>query len=142
MSFCFLYRADLGTADPVALDVLINSLAAVSSEYGFLSLDVVFISRGDKFSQKKETYTKSSFQNTGSVRLSILKRKALGFLKINDNDLDATRWFYDEIENLFLIGSHVGIKELTFGGKQLGDWDEGMTVAEDGYISYKIQTDI
>ena len=43
-----------------------------------------------------------------------------------------------EIKNLFLIGSHVGIKELTFGGKRLGDWDEGMTVAEDGYISYKI----
>ena len=32
MSFCPLDRADLGTADPVALDVLINSLAAVSSE--------------------------------------------------------------------------------------------------------------
>ena len=40
----------------------------------------------------------------GSVRLSMLKRKALGFLKINDNNLDAMIWFYNEIENLFLIG--------------------------------------
>lgn len=57
--------ADLGTADALALDVFINSLACVSSE-------------------------------------------------------------------------HVGIKELTFGGKRLGDWEEGMTSTEDGYISYKI----
>lgn len=57
--------ADLGTADALALDVFINSLAAVSSD-------------------------------------------------------------------------HVGIKELTFGGRRLGDWDEGMTSKEDGYISYKI----
>lgn len=56
---------DLGTSDPLALDVIINSLSALSSD-------------------------------------------------------------------------HVGIKELTFGGTRLGDWDEGMTSEEDGYKSYKI----
>lgn len=56
---------DIGTADPIALDVLINSLSAASSDY-------------------------------------------------------------------------VGIKELTFRGRRLGDWDEGMTSKEDGYRSYKI----
>lgn len=43
------------------------------------------------------------------------------------------------INSLAVVSSeHVGIKELTFGGKRIGDWEEGMTSVEDGYISYKI----
>ncbi|KAJ7538427.1 hypothetical protein O6H91_11G047400 [Diphasiastrum complanatum] len=56
---------DLGTSDPLALDVIINSLTALSSQ-------------------------------------------------------------------------HVGIKQLIFGGKNFGDWEEGMTNPEDGYKVYKI----
>ncbi|KAH7433672.1 hypothetical protein KP509_07G080500 [Ceratopteris richardii] len=43
------------------------------------------------------------------------------------------------INALIVVSSeNVGIKELTFGGKRLGDWEEGMVSKEDGYISYKI----
>ena len=34
--------------------------------------------------------------------------------------------------------SHVGIKQLVFGGKHLGDWDDDLTTGEDGLKSYKI----
>lgn len=56
---------DLGTSDPLALDVFVNSFTAVSSDY-------------------------------------------------------------------------VGIKELTFGGKDVGRWNEELISEEDGYLSFKI----
>ena len=36
------------------------------------------------------------------------------------------------------VFSHVGIKQLVFGGKHLGDWDDDLTTGEDGLKSYKI----
>lgn len=36
------------------------------------------------------------------------------------------------------FGSHVGIKQLVFGGQKLGDWEEGMLDPEDGYKKFKI----
>lgn len=37
-----------------------------------------------------------------------------------------------------LSSDHVGIKQLVFGGKNLGDWDEDLITEEAGYRSYKI----
>ncbi len=34
--------------------------------------------------------------------------------------------------------SHVGIKQLVFGGKLLGDWDEDLTSDQADFKSYKI----
>ena len=40
---------------------------------------------------------------------------------------------------LFLFGlSHVGIKQLVFGGKNLGDWDEDLTSDQPDFRSYKV----
>lgn len=39
---------------------------------------------------------------------------------------------------VILFCSHIGIKQLIFGGQRLGDWEEGMTDPEDGYKSFKI----
>lgn len=33
---------------------------------------------------------------------------------------------------------HVGIKTIVFGGEKYGDWEQGMTREEDGYILYKV----
>eukprot|EP01018_Ginkgo_biloba_P022366 Gb_14630 [translate_table: standard] len=59
------FWVDMGTSDPLALDVLINALICLSSDY-------------------------------------------------------------------------IGIKQLVFGGKRLGDWEQGMTSVEDGYKVFKI----
>jgi hypothetical protein len=33
---------------------------------------------------------------------------------------------------------HLGIKQVFFGGKKLGDWEEGMTSSDYGYKHFKI----
>lgn len=33
---------------------------------------------------------------------------------------------------------YLGIKQVSFGGRRLGDWEEGMTSPEDGYKCFKI----
>jgi hypothetical protein len=32
----------------------------------------------------------------------------------------------------------VGIKQVVFGGKRMGDWEEGMTNSDYGYKHFKI----
>ncbi|KAK8463581.1 hypothetical protein SEVIR_1G382000v4 [Setaria viridis] len=37
-----------------------------------------------------------------------------------------------------LSSEHVGIKQVVFGGKRMGDWEEGMTNSDYGYKHFKI----
>ncbi|CAN1340890.1 hypothetical protein LINPERPRIM_LOCUS39007 [Linum perenne] len=37
-----------------------------------------------------------------------------------------------------LSAEHLGIRQVVFGGRKLGDWEEGMTNPEYGYKSFKI----
>lgn len=33
---------------------------------------------------------------------------------------------------------YLGIQQVVFGGRRMGDWEEGMTSTEDGYKSFKV----
>lgn len=74
------------------------------------------------------------FHNVGTLEF----QDNLGRLWMDLGTADALA--LDIFINSFAVVSseHVGIKELTFGGKRLGDWDEGMMSEEDGYVFYKI----
>ncbi|KAK3011755.1 hypothetical protein RJ639_012300 [Escallonia herrerae] len=37
-----------------------------------------------------------------------------------------------------LSSEYLGIQQVVFGGRRLGDWEEGMTTSEDGYKKFKI----
>ncbi|PKI60133.1 hypothetical protein CRG98_019477 [Punica granatum] len=37
-----------------------------------------------------------------------------------------------------LSSEYLGIQQIVFGGRRIGDWEEGMTDPEDGYKSFKI----
>uniref|UniRef100_A0A453PYC4 Uncharacterized protein n=1 Tax=Aegilops tauschii subsp. strangulata TaxID=200361 RepID=A0A453PYC4_AEGTS len=37
-----------------------------------------------------------------------------------------------------LSSEHLGIKQVVFGGRKLGDWEEGMTSSDYGYKHFKI----
>ncbi|AQK55268.1 plant/F8L15-130 protein [Zea mays] len=37
-----------------------------------------------------------------------------------------------------LSSEHLGIKQVVFGGKKMGDWEEGMTSSDYGYKHFKI----
>lgn len=38
----------------------------------------------------------------------------------------------------FLLLRYLGIQQVVFGGRRMGDWEEGMTSTEDGYKSFKV----
>ncbi|KMZ66888.1 hypothetical protein ZOSMA_283G00110 [Zostera marina] len=37
-----------------------------------------------------------------------------------------------------LSSEYLGIQQVVFGGRRMGDWEEGMTSTEDGYKSFKV----
>ncbi|KAF6162916.1 hypothetical protein GIB67_021065 [Kingdonia uniflora] len=37
-----------------------------------------------------------------------------------------------------LSSEYVGVQQVIFGGRRMGDWEEGMTSSEDGYKNFKI----
>ncbi|MQL72186.1 hypothetical protein Taro_004562, partial [Colocasia esculenta] len=56
-------------------------------------------------------------------------------------DLGTSDFFaLDVLLNCFTVLSseYLGIQQVVFGGRCMGDWDEGMTNPEDGYKSFKI----
>ncbi|KAF5737856.1 hypothetical protein HS088_TW13G00747 [Tripterygium wilfordii] len=71
----------------------------------------------------------------------------IGDVEFQDNwgrvwvDLGTSDFFsIDVLLNCFTVLSseYLGIQQVVFGGRRMGDWEEGMTSAEDGYKYFKI----
>lgn len=116
--FCAtLFRVDIGTSEPLLLDILINALIQISSEYDFQSQFFMFILINNEVLSLLDEHRAPKIYDFWVLII------------VNPEKFTA-------LDSYFC--SYIGIKQVMFGGKEFENWNENLKSEDAGFSVHKI----